>query len=60
MIPRFKRQFALVLDVNNIFTTSYPFAAELADVTINVGGVDQPVLSSSLPLTGDTFNVVQN
>jgi hypothetical protein len=59
MIPRFKRQFALVLDVNNIFTTSYPFAAELADVTINVGGIDQPVLIQS-SADRDTFKVVQN
>ena len=56
----FKGEFALRVDVTRNFTTSYPFTTSLTGVTLNVAGVDQPLVSPTLPLTGDTFHVVQN
>jgi hypothetical protein len=57
---RFQGVFALRLDIPTNFVTSFYFTPQLDGVTINENGIDQPVVSSALPLTGDVFRIVQD
>jgi hypothetical protein len=56
----FKGIFALRLDIPPIFTTSFFFTPQLDDVTITADGIFPPVVSSTLPLTGDVFHIEQD
>jgi hypothetical protein len=56
----FKGVFALRADIPPNFTTSFFFTPSLASAVVYMNGVGQQMVSSSLPLTGDIFRIVQD
>ena len=60
MGKKFTGKFALRVDENTNFTTSYAYTPSVAGGIVSIASADQPIQSASLPLVGDMYSVVQN